>query len=102
MSVLHTNRVHHTTFDKLATRENFMFDPATPYLAYGGGLYVKTGRHTFAPVPAPQTRGQGDKVTNTGRTKYWAQPKTVIDNVKRRVIEPNPAFVHQEQDKVAW
>ena len=102
MSILRTNRVHHTTFNKLAIRENFSFDPATPYLAFGQGLYVKTGTKTFAPVATPQTRGQGDKVTNTGRTKFWSQPKLVIDNVKRRVIEPNPAFVHQEQDKVAW
>lgn len=102
MPILRTSTVHHTTFNKLAIRENFSFDPETPFLAYGQGLYVKTGTNTFANIAPALPRGQGDEATNTGATKYWTPPTYTIDNVKRRVIEPNPAFVHQEQDKVAW
>lgn len=97
-----TSWTHHTTFNKLAIRENFSFDPATPYLAFGQGLYVKTGTRTFANVRAAKPRGQGASVTNTGRVKYFTGNTFTIDNTHRRVIEPNPAFVHQEQDKVAW
>lgn len=102
MSVQHTSWKHHTTFKKLAVRENFSFDPATPYLSFGGGLYVKTGQHTFAAIAPTLHRGQGVHCTNTGRVQYFLNPKFTIDTVARRVIEPNPAFVHQEQDKTAW
>lgn len=102
MAILRTNRVHHTTFNKLAIRENFSFDPATPYLAFGQGLWVKTGTRTFAAIAVPLKRGQGDEADSTGSVLYYKNPVLKIDNVKRRVIEPNPAFVHQEQDKTAW
>jgi len=102
MPILRTNRVHHTTFNKLAIRENFSFDPATPYLAFGQGLYVKTGTRTFAAIAKPLPRGQGDESDATGSVLYYKQPIYTIDKVNRRVIEPNPAVVHQEQDKVAW
>jgi hypothetical protein len=102
MPILRTNRFHHTTFNKLPVRANFSFDPATPYLAFGQGLYVKTGTRTFAPVGPVLKRGGGAKTTNTGKVKYNSQPISTIDKVNRRVIDPNPAFVHQEQDKTAW
>ena len=102
MAILRTNRVHHTTFNKLSIRENFSFDPATPYLAFGQGLWVKTGTRTFAAIAKPLPRGQGDEADATGSVKFYQGAIMTIDKVNRRVIEPNPAFVHQEQDKVAW
>lgn len=102
MSKLQTHRVHHETFNRVAIRENFSFDPASPYLGFGQGLYVKTGTRTFAAIGAVKPRGQGPHTTNTGKVLYYKDPIYTIDNVRRRVIEPNPAFVHQEQDKSAW
>lgn len=102
MSKLQTYRVHHETFNRVAIRENFSFDPATPYLGFGQGLYVKTGTRTFAAIATGLHRGQGARCTNTGKAKYFTNPVYTIDNVRRRVIEPNPAFVHQEQDKSAY
>ena len=102
MPILRTNRVHHETFNKLAIRENFSFDPATPYLAFGQGLWVKTGTRTFAAIANVKPRGQGPRVKSPSKVMYYQDPIYTIDKVNRRVIEPNPAFVHQEQDKTAW
>jgi hypothetical protein len=100
---LHVNRQYRKTFDQIPVRGTFSFDQATPYKAFGGGLYVKTGTRTFAaPAVGPRPRGKGDPVTNTGKVKFWVNPINKIDTVARRVVELNPSFVHQEQDKVAW
>ena len=102
MSVQHTYSKHHTVFDRIPIRGNFSFDPANPYLAYGAGLYVKVGRRQFARIAPTLHRGQGPHTRSTGTVQYYQNPKYSIDSVKRRVIQPNPDFVHQEQDMVSW